>query len=104
MKVNCEVDHCKFSTPRMGRDAYPAMVAHLQVWMVAFHKITSKIPYTQVHSAVKHGLPIGEAINPLGTCSCGANQNQVDDGGRGRSQTDGHRQGRTHLGLAQVIF
>ena len=44
MKVNCEVDHCKFSTPKMGRDAYPAMIAHLQVWMMAFHKITSKIP------------------------------------------------------------
>jgi len=85
MKVNCEVDHCKFSTPKMGRDAYPAMVAHLQV-----------------HSAVKHGLPIGEAINPLGTCSYGANQNQVDEDGRGRSLTGGHRQGRTHLGLAQV--
>jgi len=85
MKVNCEVDHCKFSTPKMGRDAYPAMVAHLQV-----------------HSAVKHGLPIGKAINPLGTCSCGANQSQVDDDGRGRSQTGGHRQGRDHLGSAQV--
>jgi len=37
----------------------------------------------QVHSVVKHGLPIGEAINPLG-CSCGTSrQDQVEDGGHG---------------------
>jgi len=66
MSVNCEVSHCKFATPEMSRAAYPAMVAHLQV-----------------HSAVKHGLPIGEAINPLG-CSCGTSrQDQVEDGGHG---------------------
>jgi len=69
MSVNCEVTHCKFATPEMSRAAYPAMVAHLQV-----------------HSAVKHGLPIGEAINPLG-CSYGASrQDQVEDEGLGGSE------------------
>jgi len=46
--ITCEVEECAFSTPKLGRDAYPAMVAHLQV-----------------HSVVKHGIQIGQAINPL---------------------------------------
>jgi len=46
--IACEVEECAFSTPKLGRDAYPAMVAHLQV-----------------HSVVKHGIQIGQAINPL---------------------------------------
>ena len=29
--IACEVEECAFSTPKLGRDAYPAMVAHLQV-------------------------------------------------------------------------
>ena len=31
--IACEVEECAFSTPKLGRDAYPAMVAHLQVGM-----------------------------------------------------------------------
>jgi len=46
--IACEVEECAFSTPKLGRGAYPAMVAHLQV-----------------HSVVKHGIQIGQAINPL---------------------------------------
>jgi len=78
MVVSCEVDDCNFSTPRMGRDVYPAMVAHLQV-----------------HSAVKHGIPIDKGDNLLGS-------HQVDDKSRSRSQTGGHRQGRPHLGFEQA--
>jgi len=65
--IACEVEECAFSTPKLGRDAYPAMVAHLQV-----------------HSVVKHGIQIGQAINPL--CSCGDDQDlavrdsPLDDG------------------------
>ena len=34
--------------------------------------------FTKVHSAVKHGIQIGQAINPL--CSCGENQDQPAEG------------------------
>jgi len=69
--IACEVEECAFSTPKLGRDAYPAMVAHLQV-----------------HMAVKHGIQIGQAINSL--CSRGENQDQAAGGS---SLDDGAQRG-----------
>ena len=39
--IACEVEECAFSTPKLGRDAYPAMVAHLQVGMYHRHKLVN---------------------------------------------------------------
>ena len=36
--IACEVEECAFSTPKLGQDAYPAMVAHLQVGIYHFFK------------------------------------------------------------------
>ena len=55
---------------------------------------TGKNIVLKVHSAVKHGLPIGKAINPLG-CSCGASrQDQAEDGDHGRSSDQVDDDGR----------
>ena len=39
--IACEVEECAFSTPKLGRDAYPAMVAHLQVGMCLCLKLVN---------------------------------------------------------------
>ena len=39
--ITCEVEECAFSTPKLGRDAYPAMVAHLQVGMCLCLKLVN---------------------------------------------------------------